>query len=465
MALARLAPDDWKGYVAMLRADPSELQALARDLLIHVTSFFRDAAVFDTLAVKIIPELVAARPAGRPLRVWIAGCSTGEEAYSLAMLFLEQIEAAGSPIKLQIFASDIDADAIAAARDGTYPAGIEDSVTSARLARFFVREDAGWRAAPDLRAVIVFTVHDVLADPPFSDLDMVSCRNLLIYLQPDAQARVLEAFHFALCDGSILLLGSAENAVAPEGRFEAVAKNERIYRRAGRSPAAKTRSPPRLTSRLDLVRPGEERRTRTAALPTAPVRPATLAEFGKRLVMEAYAPASVLIDNTNAVLFSLGPTDRYLRLPPGQATQDLLAMARPGLGLRTKLRSALRAARGSREKVLEADWIGGDSTSQPFRLAVHPVMENGQDLLLVCFLDAPVPERGAGVPLSQAEAHTSPSCNASWMRPGRNCTTRCRTWICRGRSSAPSTRRRCQSMRSSSPPTRSWSPRRRSCNR
>ncbi len=404
MALVGLKPDDLTGYVDMLRADPPELQALARDVLIHVTSFFRDAAVFETLAGKTIPELVASHPADRPLRVWVAGCSTGEETYSLAILFLEQIEATGSPVRLQVFASDVDAEAVAAARDGAYPASTEDSVTPARLARFFVREEPGWRATPSLRSAIVFAVQDVLADPPFSRLDMVSCRNLLIYLRADAQARVLERFHFALRDGGILLLGSAENAIAPEGRYECAAQADHIYRRVGRSPAARPDSLPRLA----LVRPGEQRRTRAPALPTVPVRPAALAELGRRLVIEAYAPASVLVDAANAVLFFLGPTDRYLRLPPGHATQDLLAMARPGL--RARLHSALQAARESKEKVLEAGWIAGDSVSQPFNLAVHPVVEGGRDdLMLVCFLDAPAPGRGAGVLLSHVDAppHTA----------------------------------------------------------
>jgi len=402
MALAGLKPGNLTSYADRLRADPSELQELARDPLIHVTSFFRDAAVFDTLAATTIPELVASHAADRPLRAWVAGCSTGEETYSLAMLFLEQIEATGSPVKLQIFASDVDAEAISTARDGSYPAAIEDSVTPARLERFFVREKPGWRAAPELRAVIVFTVHDVLADPPFSRLDLVSCRNLLIYLRPDAQTRVIEAFHFALRDGGILLLGSAENAVAPEGQFEAVAKSERIFRRVGRSAGAKLESP-RPAGRSDLVRPGAERRTRSAAAP-APVRPAALAELGRRLVMEAYAPASVLIDAADAVLFSLGPTDRYLRLPPGHATQDLLAMARPGL--RAKLRSALHEARESKQKVLEAGWIADDSKSRPFNVAVHPVMQAGQDLLLVCFLDVPAPARGASAGVAPSQADT-----------------------------------------------------------
>ena len=365
MALAGLRSTDMGRYHAMLQADRAELDALAGDLLIHVTSFFRDPAVFDALARTTIPDLVKAHQIGQPLRVWVAGCSTGEETYSLAILFLEQIEAAERPIKLQVFASDVDAEAITAARDGAYPAAIEEVVSPERLARFFVRENAGWRAAPDLRAAIVFTVQDVLADPPFSHLDMVSCRNLLIYLRPDAQARVIDAFHFALRDGGILLLGSAESPLGADGRFEAAAKAERIYRRIGRSSMSRPGRPARPAGTA-LVRPGEERRVRQAAAPAALLRPAALAELGRRLVMEAYAPASVLVDTANTVLFSLGPTDRYLRLPPGHATHDLLAMARSGL--RGKLRAALQRARDGKVKVLRFG-AGGRRRREP---AVQP---------------------------------------------------------------------------------------------
>ncbi len=401
MALARLGPDDIAGYQAMLSVNRAELDALAGDLLIHVTSFFRDRAVFDALERTTIPDLVRAHPAEQPLRAWVAGCSTGEEAYSLAMLLLEQIEAAGRPIKLQVFASDADVEAIAAARDGAYPATIEEVVSPERLARFFERENAGWRANSDLRAAIVFTVQDLLADPPFARLDMVSCRNLLIYLRPDAQARVIEALHFALRDGGMLLLGSAESPAATEGRFEAVAKGERIYRRIVRTALSKPgQAAPRPATAL--VRPGEERRVRPASPPAATVRPAALAELGRRLVMEAYAPASVLINTANTVLFSLGPTDRYLRLPPGHATHDLLAMARPGL--RGKLREALQKARDGKARVLECGLIVGDDGSRPFNLAVHPVVEAGEQMLLVCFLAADRPERGDRVPLPPGQA-------------------------------------------------------------
>ena len=387
MALRGLEAGNSAEYLTVLRDDPAESHALARDLLIHVTGFFRDGAVFDMLARTTIPELVAAHRGSQPLRVWVPGCSTGEETYSLAIIFLEQIEASSSPIKLQIFASDVDAEAIATARDGAYPASIEDGITPERLARFFDREASNWRAAPGLRSTIVFTVQDLLTDPPFSRLDMISCRNLLIYLRPDAQARVLEAFHFALRPGGVLLLGTAENVVAPEGRFEPIAKAERLFRRIGRDPWAPSADTLRLAPAL--VRPGEERRTRTIA-PATLFRPAALAELGRRLVMEAYAPASVLVDPANAVLFSLGPTDRYLRLPPGHATQDLLAMARPGL--RAKLRTALAAARAGKIKVSTSGWIAGDGSSQRFSLAVYPVLEAGQELLLVCFLEEATPE-------------------------------------------------------------------------
>ena len=401
MSLAGLRPGDMAGYHAKLRADRAELDALAGDLLIHVTSFFRDGAVFDALERTTIPGLVAAHQADQPLRVWVAGCSTGEEPYSLAMLFLEQIEAAGRQIKLQVFASDVDAEAITLARDGTYPAATLEALSPARLARFFVREDSGWRAAPDLRGAIVFTVQDVLADPPFSRLDMVSCRNLLIYLRPDAQARAIEAFHFALRDGGILLLGSAETPPGAAGRFEAVSKAERIYRRVGHAGAAKTGpSVPRQVSAL--VRPGEERRVRPATPPATPMRPAALAELGRRLVMDAYAPAAVLIDTANTVLFSLGPTERYLRLPSGLATHELLAMARPGL--RGKLRSALQAARDGKANVLERGLVAGHGPSRYFNLAVHPVTDAGAQLLLVCFLDADRPERGQSVALPPGQA-------------------------------------------------------------
>src|ERR1051326_4448539 len=220
-------------YVALLNRDGAELQRLADDLFINVTRFFRDKKAFDLLAEQIVPEIVHAHPPDRPIRIWVTGCSTGEEAYSIAMLFLEAIAAARRSLKLQIFATDIDADAIAFAREGLYLPAIEPDVTPERLARFFTREDQHYRVSRELRATIVFSVHDVVADAPFSRLDLISCRNLLIYLRPEIQHRVLSLFHFALHEGGTLFLGPAETVGGAGDNFEAISQPQRIYRHIG----------------------------------------------------------------------------------------------------------------------------------------------------------------------------------------------------------------------------------------
>jgi two-component system, chemotaxis family, CheB/CheR fusion protein len=201
MALAAI--DDSGRYLDMLRQDLGELELLAKDLLINVTSFFRDPKAFELLAKEVIPDLVRRQPSDRPLRIWVAGCSTGEETYSLAMLFLEEIAAAKRNNKLQVFASDVDEDAVAVAREGRYPESIAADVSPARLGRFFTQEEHSYRVVHELRGMVVFTAQDVLADPPFSRLDLISCRNLLIYLRPEAQEKVLRLFHFALREGGV----------------------------------------------------------------------------------------------------------------------------------------------------------------------------------------------------------------------------------------------------------------------
>jgi two-component system CheB/CheR fusion protein len=394
MAMASIEGDSMERYLDLLRHDRAELEALARDLLINVTSFFRDPAVFEAMEREIIPELIrAAKPDGC-LRIWVAGCSTGEETYSLAMIFLEQIIAAQADLghadlKLQMFASDVDPDAVATARDGLYPDSITATVSPARLARFFTHEAHGYRVSPDLRACVVFAVQDVLADPPFSRLDLVSCRNLLIYLLPEAQAQVISAFHFALREGGVLLLGSAETVAGASAKFEVISKKERIYRHVGRA------------------RPGEydflnqagagTRAPAASGLPAIPWRQADLAELGRRLVLDAFAPASVLINRAHECLFSLGPTDRYLRVASGHSSLDLLAMVRPGL--RGKLAAAIKQACAQQARVVVegARMLGGVDMAT-VTLDIRPVTSAGETLLLVCFSD------GATTPPPRQEA-------------------------------------------------------------
>ena len=388
MAMAAIESDDIERYLELLQRDAGELDHLAKDLLINITSFFRDPMVFDRLSETIVPELVRNQDPGQPLRIWIAGCSTGEETYSLAMLFQEQISAAQRNIKLQVFASDVDPDAVNRARDGIYPETIESEVSAERLARFFAKDGHNYRVLPELRSSVVFTVQDVLADPPFSRLDLVSCRNLLIYLQPEAQAKVLSLFHFALREDGILLLGSSETVGSLEGRFKVISKSARLYRHLGRARPGDlgfamgegVRAPARLGQGVAVS------------------RQLALAELCRRLVTEAYAPAAVLINRKNECLFSLGPTDRYLRVPPGPPSQDLLAMARQSL--RSRLASAIQQACHSNARtILRSGRTGQDGDPALVTIDVQPIQYEGEELLLACFVDevAAEPKRAASV--------------------------------------------------------------------
>ncbi|MEI4264339.1 CheR family methyltransferase, partial [Roseovarius sp. D0-M9] len=235
MAIVGLRPDEIPRYHELVQSDGDERNKLMADLLIHVTSFFRDPEVFEHLADKAIPDLVAGLPADRPLRLWVAGCSTGEEAYSLAISCREAIEATGSDTRLQVLASDVDPESVATARAGFYPKDIEAAVSPERLARFFVSEEGGWRVSSALRDVIVFTVADLLSDPPFSRIDLVSCRNLLIYLDAEAQKRVVARCCFALRPGGLLLLGAAEMPGQTDACFAIADKKARLWRRVGHS--------------------------------------------------------------------------------------------------------------------------------------------------------------------------------------------------------------------------------------
>ncbi len=389
MSMVSIEPDGMQRYLGLLREDSKELERLATDLLINVTSFFRDPTVFDVLARTTIPDLVRKHSVNQPLRVWIAGCSTGEETYSLAMLFREEITRAKREIRLQIFASDIDPDAVAAAREGLYPDSIAAEVSNDRLTRFFTREDHSYRILAELRATVVFAVHDVLADPPFSRIDLISCRNLLIYLRSDAQRKVISIFHFALRESGILLLGSAETIGAPNGLFEVISKAERIYRHIG------------------FMRPGEAgfwfgtsdgvRQPLRASEGHPPSRQAVLAEGCRRLILDAYAPAAILINPKLEWLYSLGPTHRYLRVPQGYATYDLLAMLQPSL--RIKVKAAIRRANSEKTSiVVPGGRLSHEGSSGSFVIAVQPAVIDNEELLLVCFKDNPTPAaaRAAG---------------------------------------------------------------------
>ena len=377
-------------YHDELARNHAECLALAEDLLINVTSFFRDPEVFALLEREVIPELLENLAAGQALRIWVVGCSTGEEAYSLAIIMRDAIMTDRRDIKLQVFASDIDAQAIAVAREGLYSLSIKDEVPAERLARYFVQEEGGYRVSQALRGSVVFTVQDVLNDPPFSRMDMVSCRNLLIYLKPDAQAKVIGLFHFALRENGVLLLGMAETPGNVAGRFAVLHKPERIYRHIAQSmpgepgfPLSFAQSIPRLTV------------NETKAQAT---RQTTLANLCRDTVLDNLAPASLLINAQRQCIFSVGAVSRYLRLPAGPPTLDLLVLAPEEL--RGTLRFAISRADHDHPLITTGLCeVSAGGAAVFFTITVRFLESDGEALHLVSFIEqAPPTGGGAAAP-------------------------------------------------------------------
>jgi two-component system CheB/CheR fusion protein len=316
-------------YLGILRENPSEAQALFADLLISVTTFFRDTSAFDKLAVSVVPRLFDSKGVSDTIRVWVPGCATGEEAYSIAILLLE--EAARHEIRcgLQVFASDLDDNALAVAREGRYPIAIEADMTEERSKRFFAREGDHFRVTRELRDVVLFAKHSLLRDPPFSRVDLISCRNVLIYLDREVQHEVCTTFHFALHRSGYLFLGSSENADNPVGMFRALDREARIYQRT--SVPAEVR----VTPRSGAVAFGfEPLPTRTATAFRAPIEAGV-----HREALEHLAPPSIIVDASYRVMHLSEHAGRYLQPSGGTLTNDVTELAREEL--RFDIRAAL----------------------------------------------------------------------------------------------------------------------------
>lgn len=378
MALLALGAGDVMRYLDILRSDPEEITLLTSDLLIHVTSFFRDTQVFETLSAKAIPDILKTIAPDRPLRIWVAGCSTGEEAYSLAMICIEAMEAAGLASRLQILASDVDPEAIASARAGFYPKDIVENVSHERLVRFFVAEDGGYRVSSTLRDLIMFTVADLLSDPPFSKIDLVSCRNVLIYLGSDAQKRVIARCCFALRPGGLLLLGVAEMPGQSDACFGPYDKDARIWRRIGQSHPSDLHF---AIGKREMAMPVDD----------SPGRRTALADLCRRIVLETYAPAAVLLNSRLECLYFLGPTERYLKVTQGHPDPSIVSMLPKAL--RVRFRTAAAACGPTNPRVV----FSGGRLEGPkgFDIAVHSVSAGTEPLLLVCFINTPNPSARA----------------------------------------------------------------------
>ena len=349
------------GYADFLRSHPDEVDRLFKDLLIGVTAFFRDTAAFEELAGKVLPGLIQGRDPDWPIRVWVPGCSTGEEAYSVAIVLAEQLALAQSACRAQIFATDLDEDALEVARAGSYPESIALDVEPQRLQRFFRLEEHRYTIAKSVRESVIFAVQNLTGDPPFSKLDLISCRNVLIYLEPETQEKLLALFHFALNPGGFLFLGSAEGIGPRDELFTSMSTLRRIFQRNGpvsRRPLELPRWPLAATD-------GERLRARPPAEPS-------LAALTDEELLDHFTPAAVVVRSSGEIVRFYGELEPYMKLPTGEATLEVLTLVRDALT--PTVRAALNEAiRRNRETVL--DTLDNKQGRHPttVRVTVKPV--------------------------------------------------------------------------------------------
>lgn len=378
--------DSLNEYVDALRTDSAEAEALCQDLLIRVTNFFRDPGVFDVLKHTVFPGLVSGRPAEVPVRVWVPGCSTGEEAYSLAMCLMEFLDDVPDAPSVQLYATDINETAILRARAGVYLDSIASDVSPERLRRFFTRDDRGYRVNSNIRDLCVFAKQDLTRDPPFSQIDLISCRNVLIYLGHELQKRVFALFHYALRPTGVLVLGGAESVGAFPELFASVNKRHRIYR--------KTTAPPGLLQ-FDVLTGTRIAQSTGQSKAYRPRELSTMRDLQKeadRIVLTAVAPVGVVVNEYLEVVQFRGRTGPFLEPPAGAASFHLLKMARPEF--LTPLRVGLDEAAKTSQTVRKSGiGIVIDGRHTQFTLEIIPfkAVPTGQRFFAVLFS----PERRA----------------------------------------------------------------------
>ncbi len=378
MALRRMT--ELKDYVQLLRDDREEARALYEEILVHVTSFFRDPEAFERLKEVVFPKLLEKKHAGSPLRLWSAGCSTGEEAYSLVIALFEFLEGRRFPdVAIQLFGTDLSEQAIEVARAGLYPEGALRDLGAGRLARFFTREESGaFRIARSIRERCVFVTHDLTRDPPFSRLDLVSCRNVLIYFGRELQQRLLATFHFALNDTGFLLLGRAESPLDGSALFAPVDEEQKIYARTA------------VASRLHLA-PAREAPGRGPGplerLPTIAQGPGDVVRRAEALLLDRYVPPGVVVNERMEILQFVGRTGPYLEPAPGEPRHDLIKMARGTLGaeLRIALSQAKKEGRAVRREGVRVSRDGGTTVCDIAVLPLTVPPESGERVFAVLF--------------------------------------------------------------------------------
>jgi two-component system CheB/CheR fusion protein len=373
------------GYVRYLQENPQEAEILFKELLIGVTRFFRDPAAWEELQTEVIPELLSLHPAGGVLRAWSAGCSSGEEAYSLAMVFKEALAEVKptANFSLQIFATDLDRDAIDKARAGIYPANIRVDIAPERLQRFFVEEGNSYRVGKEIREMVTFATQNVIMDPPFTKLDLIICRNLLIYLTPELQRKLLPLFHYSLLPGGVLFLGSAESVSAYTDLFAPLSIKSRLFRRR------ESFLPPNRQAFPASFVPAKAAAPQELTMMKPVINLQTLAD---QLLLQHFSPAAVLVNNKGDILYISGRTGKYLEPAAGKANWNIFAMAREGL--RFDLGSAFQKALRQKEAVTVKNLqIGAEESSQRTDITVQAIAEPDalRGMVMIVFADVATP--------------------------------------------------------------------------
>jgi len=382
--------DTMAAYEEFLRRNPEEFDLLFKEMLIGVTGFFRDPAVWQDLEDALIPALRTRGAEGSRLRAWVVGCSTGEEAYSLAMVFKEAADALPAPgsCSLQIFATDLSADAIALARKGHYPARIAEVVSPERLARFFAAEGDGYRVSAEMREMVLFAQHDVILDPPFTRLDVLSCRNLLIYFNAALQRRLVPLFHYSLRPGGILVLGGSETVGQAKAMFVPLSPKSRIYRRSGMGADAGWVDFP-----VNRYRSSRQS-TQESHVPQPTNPPPNLQSLADHLLLQQFSPPAVLVNGRGDIVYVSGRTGKYLEPAAGKANWNIHVMARPAI--RSQLAAALRQALETRKPVELHGLRLEDDGQRTLDLTVQPVQEPHalQGMVIIIFRDVAGPPAG-----------------------------------------------------------------------
>ena len=373
----------WDDYLQYIRTHPSEITALERDLLINVTSFFRDPVTFDRLKATVLPTILAQKSPGVPVRIWVAGCSTGEEAYSIGICLLEYLAEHNLQLPIQIFATDISDGVIDRARMGIYKLGMMAGVSPERLRRFFVKVDGGYQISKPVRELCVFARQNLIADPPFSQLDLISCRNVLIYLGAELQKRLIPIFHYALKPQSFLMLGTSESIGEFVDLFAPIDKKSKIYARksAPRSPQLRFNSSDRVLDKVKPMMPIDDDNRNDL----------DLNQFADRLVLDRYAPVGVTIDEDMNIVQFRGQTGNYFEPAAGKPSFNLFKMIKPELVV--ELRAAVHQAKQQQEIVRQEGLRLATATGvKTIDLEVIPfkVGANDKPYLLVLFQESAV---------------------------------------------------------------------------